>query len=340
MNITSDIFTVIDDPIASMADLSPAEWLKEISQPICILIKGKDQSRTRVISTLLHGNEPSGYYALFNWIREKKQPAVNAVFFISAYEASLREPHFFHRTKVSGVDLNRVFMPPYETEEGRLAEEMLRIIRELKPEGLVDVHNTSGSSPEFCVVCKNSDINQKIASLFTKEFIIFDLKLNTLVEALSDEMPAIVIECGGAEDPDSIYHAQKGIDRFLAIDDLYTIDQNTLTIRDNPIRVKLKPNKRLDYYESYIENFDLVMPDDADKYNSMAIEKDAFIAWVGPSGLDVFECVNLSRGETLSDYFYVAQNHLRAKRNLRLYMVTTKLEIALTDCLFYLLKSS
>lgn len=339
MKITTEIFEYIDDPLTAIGTLTPIEWLKTVNRPICIYLEGKDTSRTRALSTLLHGNEPSGFYALINWLKERKMPAVNVIVFIPSVLAALREPHFHNRTTDSGIDLNRVFLPPFTTTEGKIAQEMLGILEFIQPESLVDIHNTSGISPDFSVVCKDSELNQKIAALFTNEYIIFNLRLNTLVEAVVSQFPSVVIECGGADDPESIINAQRGIDKYLLADDLSSVYADHLNVRDNPIRIKLKPELQLDYHNKYIDGFDLVLPTDADKYNSSVIQSDDFVGWVGGKGLEVFDCVNMPQEDSIEHYFYIKNNELRAKVNLRLYMVTTRLEIALSDCLFYLLKS-
>ena len=41
-----------------------------------LLIPGKDPSRVRAISTLLHANEPSGFIAIHRWLRSSPRPPV------------------------------------------------------------------------------------------------------------------------------------------------------------------------------------------------------------------------------------------------------------------------
>lgn len=338
MNNQINMLKIITDPISSIGSLKPIDWLKEINQPFYFKIQGKDSSRTRVLTTLLHGNEPSGFYALINWLKQGKIPAVDIICIIPSVRAAITAPHFHNRTTQSGIDLNRVFAPPFNTEEGQIAKEILSIVDQVNPECLVDIHNTSGISPDFSVANQDSKLNKKIASLFTNEFIIFNLTLNTLVETLSHRMPAIAVECGGAEDPESVINAEKGIDQYFSIDRLESIEDKKLTVRDNPVRVKLKPGFKLDYYHEYVDEFDLILPTDADKYNSKPLEKGDFIGWIGSRGLATFECFNMNSRESIEDFFYTENNSFFAKQNLKLYMVTTRLEIALKDCIFYIMK--
>ena len=54
-------------------------------------IPGRDSSRTRVLVTLSHGNEPSGVEAVHGWLQAEQVPAVNVVVILGAVQAALLE---------------------------------------------------------------------------------------------------------------------------------------------------------------------------------------------------------------------------------------------------------
>ena len=138
----------------SSPDLWPADvegFLRQLGGPAWITVPGRDRSRCRVVSTLLHGNEPSGARAVLAWLRSGVEPAVDTVFFIGSVAAALEPPGFAHRTLFGERDLNRCFLPPFQGPEGELAREVLARIRALRPEALVDLHNTTGHTPPYGV---------------------------------------------------------------------------------------------------------------------------------------------------------------------------------------------
>ena len=49
---------------------TPLGFLHQLKGLTIFDVQGKDISRTRVITTLIHGNEPSGFIALHHWLME------------------------------------------------------------------------------------------------------------------------------------------------------------------------------------------------------------------------------------------------------------------------------
>lgn len=44
-------------------------WLRELDRATLLRVPGRDRSQTRIVTTLLHGNEPSGVRAIHAWRR-------------------------------------------------------------------------------------------------------------------------------------------------------------------------------------------------------------------------------------------------------------------------------
>ena len=67
-------------------------------------------------------------------------------------DAAKQGPGFIYRMLPHHKDINRCFKPPYDdSHQDQLALALLNKIKSLDPECLIDVHNTSGSSPSFGV---------------------------------------------------------------------------------------------------------------------------------------------------------------------------------------------
>ena len=54
----------IRNPAASSIGNNAQEFLRLLGGPACLFLEGEDDTRTRALVTLLHGNEPSGLMAL------------------------------------------------------------------------------------------------------------------------------------------------------------------------------------------------------------------------------------------------------------------------------------
>ncbi len=168
-------------------------FLRELRGPAWIVQPGRDRARHRVVATLLHGNEPSGTHAVLAWLRSGAVPAVDTSFFVASIAAALEPPAFSHRVLFGHRDLNRSFFPPFDGGEGALAEQVLRRIRGVAPEALVDIHNTTGATPPYGVGPKVDRARLALTALFAGRYVHSDLKLGALIEAVSDAFPSIVL---------------------------------------------------------------------------------------------------------------------------------------------------
>jgi len=58
-------FKFLKNPLATGIGNSLEDFLQRLDGPACIFLDGEDETRTRALVTLLHGNEPSGAKAVF-----------------------------------------------------------------------------------------------------------------------------------------------------------------------------------------------------------------------------------------------------------------------------------
>ena len=191
------------DPDPSVIGDNIDEFLDYLASPTIIQLTGSDNSRRRAFVTLLHGNEPSGLYALYRWLKSGLRPAVNILCIIPSVKAAKLLPLFSNRVVPGNRDLNRCFKPPYFDEPGRLAQAILVALQQYNPEAVIDMHNTSGSGPAFAVAPHNIEQNEPLTSFFCQRLIITHLRLGSLMEISEHQCPTVTIECGGRLDNES-----------------------------------------------------------------------------------------------------------------------------------------
>jgi len=319
-------------------DVGPTveDFLVKLGEPSFLWLPGLDVTRTRAVSTLLHGNEPSGVRALHRWIREGQQPQVNVLCFIGAIEAALTEPIFSHRCASEGKDLNRCFRSPFDGPEGAIAQAMLQELHRTQPECLIDLHNTSGRSPAYGVSTLNREIQETLTGIFCDHLIVTDLRLGTLMEATEYDWPTVTIEAGGANDPQADELAYCGFTRYALAKD-FSDFPSSVTVVHHPIRVELQKNATVAFDCAPVPGVDLTLPPDVDRLNFGLWSQKETLGWVGERGLDVLWAKN-AMGQNLNSAIFSVQNgELRLAFPSRLMMVTTNPEIAKSDCLFYIL---
>jgi len=333
---------VIHNPDKSVIGDSVECFLQNIAGPTAIFLSGKHASRTRAVCTLLHGNEPSGAHAIHNYLSLGIEPTVNTLFIIGSIQAALTEPVFSHRMLQGKRDLNRCFKPPFDDEQGKIADAILKLIHSVKPEALIDIHNTSGSGPAFGVSIKEDADHRALTSLFTNDLIVTDLRLGAIMEISESDVPTVTIECGGANDTSAKFVAQEGILRYLGADNIRAEEglDYRVNIFKNPIRLELKSGGVAAYSNKKQDDADITLPENAERLNYGMVPHEEPLAYLGDKGLAVLTAKDHKGNERLSEFFEVCDGQLFSKHPIKLFMVTTSSEIAASDCLFYFIGCS
>lgn len=338
MRKSVDIWT---NPHPSKVGIGLKEFLYNLHGPTWIDITGQNTSRTRVLVTLLHGNEPSGIKALFSWLTdpERKQPLTNVSIFVCSVEAAMSDPEFSNRYLFGQPDMNRCFRPPFDSENGILAEQVIKRIQQLKPEAIVDMHNTSGSGPDFAVATNLKATTLALAHNFSKRLVLTELKLGALME-IDVNCPIITMECGGSIDLRADQTALRAIEILTLQNDLFhDIVPESIEIFKHPLRFEIKNDATICYQEVVDSGHDVTLMPDIEKHNFGITSADVLLGWVGTLGLDYFTAIDDQGNDIKEDLFYVTNGGLYTARPLRLFMVTPRPEIARKDCLFYMTKA-
>jgi hypothetical protein len=327
------VLNLLRDPRPENIPQRVNEFLQALPGPVAIHLTGRDSSRTRVLVTLSHGNEPSGLEAVHHWLLEGRQPEVDVVIIMGAVEAALAEPLFFHRQLPGNRDLNRCFNPPFKDRQGQLAQSMLRHIRELEPEAVVDLHNTSGSSQPFAVSFFDTPEHQALVGLFVSRLIKTGLRLGSLMEQ-DCGCPVITIEAGGSTDDAASIVAGEGVARYFLEQDVYE-NRNGVTLFRHPLRLELAAHSRIDYAERPLHDRDITVRYDIERFNFAPIERHDMLGWVDNNGLDHLKVGSDETPHEVSEFFRVEDGKLYPNQHMRLFMATTRPDIAASDCMFY-----
>ena len=314
------------------------EFLEQLEGPTWIYVPGHDHSRCRAITTLLHGNEPSGLHAVHALLLSGETPRTDLYCFIASVEAAQHPPGFHYRMLPNHRDLNRCFRPPYKDQEGMVAADLLHRLCAVEPEAVLDIHNTSGSGPSFAVVTNSDPRHIALCTLFTQHLIITDLRLGAIMEFEQGGFPVTTIECGGCHDPQAHQLAIEGVKRFIRKTTLFDNDSLTspVVVYKHPLRVELVEGSEIAYGDQSIEGPDLILHSDVEHFNFGVAAAGSKLGWLGDRGLSCLTARDSLGREHINHYFEQVGNQLQTRQSLRLFMVTKNPSIAMSDCLFYL----
>jgi hypothetical protein len=330
-------FKFIRNPLSTDIGGNVEEFLRWLDGPSCIFLDGQDNTRTRALVTLLHGNEPSGVMALFRWLKSARQPAVNLVCVVASVGVALTSPLFSYRMLPRARDLNRCFRPPFDNTQGVLAEEILEILRLHHPEAVVDMHNTSGSGPSFGVCTHMDRQHDALVSLFTQRLIVSNLGLGALMEISEHSYPTVTVEVGGRLDDDAHELAFDGLCRYFLAETV--LDQGEtdwgLELLRDPIRLELNDNVTLTYAEEPCVNYDITLKPDIEHHNLGGVATDTLLGWANVPERQLFSALDAGGRCAVTKLVRIKQGKLYPAQPLKLFMITNNAAIAHSDCLFY-----
>ncbi len=335
--LQSSYLNYIENPNPDDFGPSIESFLDWLEKPTAMLLTGKDSSKIRAVCTLLHGNEPSGTKAIFNYLKSKETPRVDTLFIIASVEAASADPLFANRMLPGKRDLNRCFRPPYNDAQGQTAKAICDLLLHIKPECLIDIHNTSGSGPAFGVAIVEDANHVALTSLFTNDLIVTDLRLGALMELSEKDVITVTIECGGVQDHSSQIIALEGLQRYLSSEHVLaeTGNEYPVNIYHNPIRLETKNHGEVAYHQHPSDKAVITLPEQADKFNYGMLPKDECIAHLSEGGLGQLTAKDHLGNERLDEFFTEHKGKLYARHPIKVFMATTSPLIAKTDCVFY-----
>jgi Succinylglutamate desuccinylase / Aspartoacylase family len=325
------------DPAAIPSD--PLAFLSELGGPTAIHVPGRDPSRLRVVTTLLHGNEPSGLRAIVAWLRQPSTPAVDALLIVANVAAALAAPGFGHRMLPGRRDLNRCFLGPFDDPDGALAREILALIGGRASEALIDLHNNTGHNPAYGVGVDPSPAALSLVSLFGRRFVWSQLRLGALMEAIPGRV-GVTIEVGRSGDPRADAVALEGLRRFLDREALFEAARpGAVEVLMMPMRVCLRPGVDLVISDARDPEVALTILADLDRHNFERMEEGTPIGWSRDGRLPV-ELLDAEGRDRAPEYFALEGHLMRTRRPLIPIMITTDPTAAKSDCLFYVVQEA
>lgn len=330
-------FRFLRDPDPAQFGDDVETFLRRLGGPACLFISGRDADRCRVLVTLLHGNEPSGVLALHRWLAAGRQPAVNLVCIVASVGAALTEPLFSYRMLPRARDLNRCFRPPFDDAQGRLAEEILELLRLHRPEAVIDMHNTSGSGPSFAVCTFVDRQHDALAALFTRRLIVSHLSLGALMELSDQRCPTVTIEVGGRRDAEAHACAYEGLCRYAGVEHLFSeapADRQLERLQD-PVRLELRDGVSLTYADAPSPEHDITLRRDIEHHNFGSVSPAVRLGWATGRATRLFRAVDAGGACAVARLVSTEAGELRPAQGLKLFMITSNAGIAQSDCLFY-----
>ena len=309
------------------------ELLELLGSPTLIHLQG-EKPEPLFISTLLHGNETTGFYAIQRLLQEyQDKPLPRSVtLFIGNVEAAAAE----QRRLDQQPDYNRVWPGTHHDDcaETGMMKNVSNIMRKRKPFASIDIHNNTGYNPHYaCVNILNPHCIQ-LAGMFGNTVVYFTSPKGVQSAAFSDFCPAVVLECGQSGQADGITHSTRFLQAVLNTEKLPSEHPQHINLFHTVARVTVP------------EMFSLGTDSDTDIHLSYELEKMNFeqlgtgsiFAGLNPASNAHLVVTNESNEDVTGEFFAIDNSKLVLKKNATLSMYTTNERAIRQDCLCYLME--
>lgn len=352
MDIDFSEINYLVDPCTRTLHADYQQFLLSLIGLTVIDISGENNNEWRVISTLLHGDEPSGLIAIHRWLTTENnipRPATNIRIIISSVEAATHQHLFQHRYLPDGIDLNRCFneksLSVNDSKNKNIAGYIQRAkliehaIREVNPKAIIDLHNTSGNGPAFAVSTLISPNVLSLVSYFCDTLILSNISIGAMME-LNFSCPVVTIECGGSSDEQAHNVAYNGIKKFTQYDVHCALPQDkAVQIFYKPLRLVIKAERKLSFSEHDEGYGGVTLRQNIEQFNYGGCCEGLLLGWLDDNGLENLEMLNDQGVNVIETYFKIDENKLLCATNLKMFMASNQKDITRDNCLFYVVNS-
>lgn len=296
--------------------------------------------RARLVSCLLHGNEPSGFLAMVDVLRRGERFPFDLWVLVGNVRAATEDGLYAHRHLDDQEDFNRVWgVRSPTTDMRRCAAAILEHLRSADLEAAVDLHNNSGRNPYYSILTHPSPEGLLLASLCADTMLLWRLRMHTLMEALATVCPAVSVECGAPQMSDGDSFAAGVVHRFLTAADFAA---STIADSSRPRqmveilhRVTVRPEVKLSFGAA-VDGAEFVVVPGLDSYNFDVLPAQHTIGHVTPgAAMPLLACDVTGRDITDQVFRITPDGALVVTQDVMPMMMTTTVQQARRDCLFY-----
>ncbi|MDH5711469.1 MAG: M14 family metallopeptidase [Gammaproteobacteria bacterium] len=287
------------------------------------------------ISTLLHGNETTGLYAIQRLLKKyRQQPLPRA---ISLFVGNIAAAAENQRHLDSQDDYNRIWPGSHhrDSPEKDMMQAVTRIMRKKKPFASIDIHNNTGRNPHYACINILNPHGLVLASKFSDIAVYFTSPKGVQSSAFSEFCPSVVLECGQSGDRSGEDHALAYLETVLQLEDLSAQNSSNLKLYHTVARVILPQTVSLGEVNA---NNDICLNSRLEDKNFHQICPGTEFAAINPAR-DKLVLVSSESDEDVTDeYLMVENDKLIFKKSVTLSMFTTCEKAIRQDCICYFME--
>ena len=318
---------------AGLLEAEATELLELLGSPTLIHLQGK-QTEPLFISTLLHGNETTGFYAVQRLLKEYQDrllPRSVSLFIGNVEAAAVQQRRLDHQP-----DYNRIWPGTHHDDcaEKDMMKTVSNIMYKRSPFASIDIHNNTGLNPHYaCVNILNPHCIQ-LAGMFGSTVVYFTSPKGVQSAAFSDFCPAVVLECGQSGQADGVSHSVRFLQAVLNTEKLSSEHPGHINLFHTVARVTVPEIFTLGTDNSA----DIHLSHELENMNFEQLGTGSVFAGLNPDSNARLVVTNESSEDVTGEFFEIENARIVLRKNATLSMYTTNERAIRQDCLCYLME--
>ncbi|HIP67916.1 MAG TPA: peptidase M14 [Chromatiales bacterium] len=316
---------------------TPPEKLEDLlGAPTLIHMQGR-REEPLFLSTLLHGNEPTGFIALQKILQKYSDQELPRS--LSIFLGNLSAARHAARRLDDQPDYNRVW-PGTDAADSPEKRMMKQIMDEMLSRNVfasVDIHNNTGLNPHYACINVLENPHMQLATLFSRTVVYFIRPVGVQSAAFAPYCPSVTLECGKPGEKHGVEHALEFIDACLHLSQLpeHPVAEHDIDLFHTMAQVKVPENisfsfSRDDVQIRFVENLE--------RMNFQEVPPATIFAFCR-NGSNKLLVAKDETGQDVSEmYFQCIDNRIELKKKMMPSMLTLDEEVIRQDCLCYLME--
>lgn len=315
-----------------LLELPTSRLHEKLDGPTLLHLPGR-HPRPLYVSVLLHGNEDTGWEAMRVLLKKyaQKQLPRSLSLFIGNVEAGRQGVRHID----GKPDYNRIWAGG-ESEEARMAQQLVSIMHERNVFASIDIHNNTGLNPHYACINFLQQPYLQLAMLFSRTIVYFTKPDTVQSMAFGKICPAVTVECGKAGLSHNTDHALEFVEAALHLDHFpeHPVPDTDYELYHTVATVKIPQTVKFSFNA---KDADLVLPDDLDHMNFRELPAGTELARIGTERARL-EAWDESGRDVADRYFDLNNGRLRTRLPVMPSMLTLNEEVIRQDCLCYLME--
>lgn len=330
------MLNILDHIPEGILDASPEQLEDLLEKPTLIHLQGR-REEPLFLSTLLHGNEPTGFLALqllLKQYQDKPLPRSLSIFLGNLSAAKQKQ-----RRLDNQPDYNRVWPGTEEPEsaETRLMQQVVDEMIRRRVFASVDIHNNTGLNPHYACVNVLENQHLQLATLFNRIVVYFIRPVGVQSAAFAPHCPSVTLECGKPGDSYGVEHALQYLDACLHLSSIPThaVAHHDIDLFHTMAQVKVPQDisfsfSRKDVQICFVENLE--------RMNFQEVPEGTIFAFCYNGSDQLLEARDEMGNVVTEQYFHCSSNRIELKKSMMPSMLTLDEEVIRQDCLCYLME--